>query len=1144
MTDHTWILENIETYLADGLESAERDRFDRHVAECPACARSLAQARELDRKMENLFAGARPRPALEDRMIQALRAPARRNPWRFSFYPRLALTAAAVLLLAFLGGFLSQMAEQGGLAFPGAPSEEVSQSETPDAASQAARVHASHNLRPLQDAADCYKDKCYTLPDDSKSMAAAVTYFKNYPSKSTRVEGYSIPGYSLSDNSKSMADAGTNVPGWKPVFESAYKDTAYPQRKTEGDGRNTNDVLVTRTEEVGVPGSVKADEQVSQGKPTSAKRGERQNDVISTATESAAGRPGAFKITENVGQDPEKNKREHRSVGGGLLGGRGQGKGEGQGQGQGQGKAQSKVMDIPEKNYYSYRDERPGNVNKPHPSGIIILADGEKNESGTAGGRSNVSSDGVKKESGTAVEIRNRYLPGPGGVKPFTSGTTSKPAEQLAGASEKAQADQKRLKSAPETQPKPDPKNIDNVAQGDDKEAEKPVEKPQPVVVQRKVIRSGEIEFEVVSFDSAVAAVTKLVGDIKEGGFIATINSEKLANGKMKGAVVVRVPPDRLDGLVLDLRRELGKDGELKGQRIGSQDISKQYTDLESRLRAARSMEERLLRIIKEGKGEIKDLLQAEKELGTWRTRIEEIEGELRYYANLVALSTLTIKLQEKEIRSPYGVVETERVQMGIEVEDVEKAQQETLAAVAQAKGRVTKSELKQSGPGQYSAVVNFEVAPDAAGPLRDRLKQLGQVARLEVDRLQESEGGTGRPRDAKTTRNDTCFFVSLYNLMNVAPRETVHVNLACMDAESAYKTILARVDKSAGRVVASNLNRQKSEQTTGAIQFEVKTPEADAVLADLKALGEVMRLDVTENPDTQNATRSKRGFHVQLFSLAQVAPRETSTIQLAAQDVPAGYRSLQEAVAKAKGRILNARFNEQDKHNIGAQLDFEVRRTEEPAVATALAAAGAVLSRNVDRAQDSENVIDSKMCYKVTLVNLTQVAPRETVALGVEVMSVDQAATDFATLVHEKKGRTLESRVEHEPSGQESARLVFEVPLASASALVEKMRSAGTVRAQQASRNPQVPDNELATARLFIDLKNVKHIVPRDEGPGQQFRSGLHYSFVVLSWSLMLVIVGLSAVLPWVLILAFIYSIYRLIARKRRQASPTPPAA
>src|SRR5205085_11043643 len=121
----------------------------------------------------------------------------------------------------------------------------------------------------------------------------------------------------------------------------------------------------------------------------------------------------------------------------------------------------------------------------------------------------------------------------------------------------------------------------------------------QPPPTQRKIIRSGDIEFEIESFDSAVATVTKLVSQIK-GGFIATVNSDRLPNGKVRGSVIVRVPPEALDSLVLDVRKELGKGGELKSLKIGSQDITKQYTDLEGRLKAARTMEERLLKIIKE----------------------------------------------------------------------------------------------------------------------------------------------------------------------------------------------------------------------------------------------------------------------------------------------------------------------------------------------------------------------------------------------------------------------------------------------------------------------------------------------------------------------------------------------------------------
>src|SRR5262249_21856313 len=249
---------------------------------------------------------------------------------------------------------------------------------------------------------------------------------------------------------------------------------------------------------------------------------------------------------------------------------------------------------------------------------------------------------------------------------------------------------------------------------------------------RRIVIRTGDLEFEITSFDDSVATILKLIGAAK-GSFVATINSEKLPNGKVRGSVVVRVPPELLDNFVLNLRKELSKSGELKNQRIGSQDITKQYTDLESRLRAARAMEERLLTIIKDGKGQIKDLLAAEKELGVWRTQIEELEGELRYYGNQAAFSTLTIKLSEKNIRSAASITECERVQAGLEVEDVEKAHQEALKAILEAKGRVTRSELKQHAAGQFNAMLHFEVGHEAAGPMRDRLKQLGTMVRLQV---------------------------------------------------------------------------------------------------------------------------------------------------------------------------------------------------------------------------------------------------------------------------------------------------------------------------------------------------------------------------------------------------------------------------
>lgn len=545
--------------------------------------------------------------------------------------------------------------------------------------------------------------------------------------------------------------------------------------------------------------------------------------------------------------------------------------------------------------------------------------------------------------------------------------------------------------------------------------------------VRRVVIRSGDIEFEVESFDSAVATVTQLVRAIN-GGFVATVNSEKLPNGKVKGSVTVRVPPEHLDGLVLDLRKELGKAGELKGQKIGSQDITKQYTDLESRLKAARTMEQRLLQIIKEGKGEIKDLLVAEKELGVWRTRIEEIEGELRYYSNLAALSTLTVTLAEKEIRAAVGISESERVQAGVEVEDVDKAYQAALSAVIEAKGRVTKSELKQLAAGQFNATLHFEVSPEAAGPLRDRLRQLGRVARLEIDRVQQAEGGTV-PKDAKVKRGDTVFLVQLYNLANVAPRET-------------------------------------------------------------------------------------------------------ATLHVAATDVSTAYAALRDAVSKAGGRVMAAQLNEGDRSNVSAQVDFEVKRPHEADVRAALDAAGEVVSRQVTRAPESDSVTDTKVLHRVTLLSAARLKPREVTTLAVEVEDVNAAVAVFGAQVAEAKGRQVDSQSAHESNGRVTARVVYEVPLAAAAGLVEQFKAGRTVRVYQSARDPGVPDTRFATARLEVTVSNADRIVGRDAGVWPQVKRGLSYSASVLLTSLTWVVFGLCVVLPWAVVG---YGGYRVVRRAVR---------
>src|SRR5256714_9043949 len=92
-------------------------------------------------------------------------------------------------------------------------------------------------------------------------------------------------------------------------------------------------------------------------------------------------------------------------------------------------------------------------------------------------------------------------------------------------------------------------------------------ETPIPQLADRKLIRNATVELEIVSFDNAVQKITAIANE--EHGYVATTDSEKQANGKLKGQVVVKVLPENLDHFLQKIRSL----GELKNQALGTEDV-------------------------------------------------------------------------------------------------------------------------------------------------------------------------------------------------------------------------------------------------------------------------------------------------------------------------------------------------------------------------------------------------------------------------------------------------------------------------------------------------------------------------------------------------------------------------------------------
>ena len=89
-----------------------------------------------------------------------------------------------------------------------------------------------------------------------------------------------------------------------------------------------------------------------------------------------------------------------------------------------------------------------------------------------------------------------------------------------------------------------------------------PAETPPSALANRKLIRNANVELEIVSFDDAVQKITALATE--ERGYVATTNSQKQANGKLRGQVIVKVLPENLDRFLQKIRAL----GELKNQTL------------------------------------------------------------------------------------------------------------------------------------------------------------------------------------------------------------------------------------------------------------------------------------------------------------------------------------------------------------------------------------------------------------------------------------------------------------------------------------------------------------------------------------------------------------------------------------------------
>ncbi|MDO5417142.1 MAG: DUF4349 domain-containing protein, partial [Lachnospiraceae bacterium] len=173
-----------------------------------------------------------------------------------------------------------------------------------------------------------------------------------------------------------------------------------------------------------------------------------------------------------------------------------------------------------------------------------------------------------------------------------------------------------------------------------------------PLPLERKLIRNVSLSVETLTFDDLVASVQNRTSSL--GGYIeqSDISGNSITNqgrpSKKNAYLVLRIPADQLGAFV----SQVETDGNVTYKSETVNDVTLQYSDVESRLKTLRMEQERLWELLAKAES-TEAIIALEQRLTEVSSEIESSESRLRHFDNSVTYSTVYLTINEVDLESP-----------------------------------------------------------------------------------------------------------------------------------------------------------------------------------------------------------------------------------------------------------------------------------------------------------------------------------------------------------------------------------------------------------------------------------------------------------------------------------------------------------
>lgn len=164
---------------------------------------------------------------------------------------------------------------------------------------------------------------------------------------------------------------------------------------------------------------------------------------------------------------------------------------------------------------------------------------------------------------------------------------------------------------------------------------------PDLLDAERRVIQTGSLSLRVENLQEALRQAEAIAN--AHGGYVENQNDSGSQDQLPRGNMTLRVKSIHFS----DVMNQLRALGEKLSESTNREDITRQYADIEGRLRALRAEEESYVTMLRAAK-KVGELLEIKERLGSVRQELESYESQRRALANLSTLSTISLSMEQR----------------------------------------------------------------------------------------------------------------------------------------------------------------------------------------------------------------------------------------------------------------------------------------------------------------------------------------------------------------------------------------------------------------------------------------------------------------------------------------------------------------